>query len=351
MKKHPDLKKHQYREPINNLNKSTETYLIKSKYEYKNIKKLVKENKSAYDQNINALQLITKAKEYDLHNTILSKCANTDEFFDVLSKLSESSNDLDRNVPPIKINENSGIEDQDINFEEKLARQAKKEALGDEYKNVRNSKSYGPYVQLYDGADTSKLLKVFDGILEATRQMQNTSSSQIKTSSKHKTLYHGYRWYLVDRRDPTPHEVKEIGKTVKTAQKRMGFVAMMDIEKSFVKRVFESQLKAAEYVFQSPAAICTAVKYGSAISGHFWTNWEEVDSSLREAFTNSNTIPCRKPNIRGKQITRTNPVTNEVVCVYNSLSEAAREAKVSINSIKLANSLKHIHQSTYWKIE
>jgi hypothetical protein len=212
-------------------------------------------------------------------------------------------------------------------------------------------KAFGPKVQLYDGNDTKKLLRVFDSITIATREIENASFTQIKFASKNKKLYLGYRWHLIDRNDPTPNEPRDIGQTVETKLRKTGLVACVSLDKTRVINVYSTQKHASDDIRQHPSAVCSAIKYASPLNGYYWMLWDNVPLSLQTSYCEAKQLPNeqrKKP--RGVIVQQIDATSKTVFKEYASISDACKMCKASPNSIKEAAVTNTQFQGYHWKL-
>jgi prophage antirepressor-like protein len=124
----------------------------------------------------------------------------------------------------------------------------------------------GPKVQIYD--ENGVYQKTFASYMDAVRIIDGASRTTIGICAKDKTLYKGYRWHLIEPgEDDTP---KDIGETVEKKIIRKGLIAMLNLGKTEIVKVFADQ-KTASHARQmsSGAAICKAIKEKTQSSGHF----------------------------------------------------------------------------------
>lgn len=207
----------------------------------------------------------------------------------------------------------------------------------------------GPKVQLYDGNDPSRLLRVFDGITEATRGIDNSSFTRIKFVAKNRLVYLGYRWFLLDRNDPNPDTSREIGPTATSHQRITGFVAMLDLDKTSVVKVFATQKDGAAFVSRHVSAISPAVKYGTAVSGHYWKRWDELDADLQAKYLETSTLPEMAANTRGIQVQQLDAETLELVETHASIADVVKKFTMSPKSLKLAELKRDTYHGFKWK--
>jgi hypothetical protein len=215
---------------------------------------------------------------------------------------------------------------------------------------ISKPNTYSPKVQIYDPNDFTKVINVFDSITEATRQIKDTSYTHIKYASRHRTIYKGYRWHLINNNDTLPFSAKEIGKTTDSNEKKTGLVAMMNLDKTKIIQVFLLQKEAAKYCNTHTSLISNAIRYGSSAAGYYWVCWDDLDNVLQDSYLKDNNIPIIVKKTRGSLVQKINPQTNMVECEYPSITDATKEMKMSAKTIKRSSSEDIAIGGWKWKI-
>ena len=215
-----------------------------------------------------------------------------------------------------------------------------------------NANSTGPIVQIYHKNDLKNVVHVYNSITEATRDFnynnQSASFTAIKKAFQHKTVYLDYRWHFItDRQESNLHQPRDIGETVNTQERKQGQVAMLNIDKTKIIKVFQIAKDAAKEILQHPSAMCTAIKHSSPLNNHYWLRWENVDVSLQDDFLQSNLLPTKQKNIRGIKIKQVHPITNEPVKIFASYTDIQKELKISVKKIKELIENNEIYQGEY----
>ena len=215
-----------------------------------------------------------------------------------------------------------------------------------------NANSTGPIVQIYHKNDLKNVVHVYNSITEATRDFnynnQSASFTAIKKAFQHKTVYLDYRWHFItDRQESNLHQLRDIGETVNTQERKQGQVAMLNIDKTKIIKVFQIAKDAAKEILQHPSAMCTAIKHSSPLNNHYWLRWENVDVSLQDDFLQSNLLPTKQKNIRGIKIKQVHPITNEPVKIFAYYTDIQKELKISVKKIKELIENNEIYQGEY----
>jgi phage anti-repressor protein len=346
LRQHKKIKSTRYEETINNKVNSNETYLMKDENMLNMIVRIAQKHVKFYQsknmdmiqgevQNNKVLQrtLVLESVKHDVDKLmeVRDKYAEEDmavvrlldHFKDDLTRLDKILNVFQKPIAPNNQKTMAVQQDAVINH-----------VINDTVL-CADAKPCGPKVQVYDPKDLTKVVNVYEGITEATRQVQGASFTQIKKAASERMVYQGYRWHLIDRSDPKPDSPKDIGPTVDTKERKVGYVAMMTQDRKGIVRVFVNQKLAADHISQHPSAICTAVKYGSQLSNHYWSLWDDLDQEMRANYLMNNTLPEKdiiKP--RGTLIQRLDPETKQVLETLGSITDVCKKYNTSPKTLK-----------------
>ena len=174
------------------------------------------------------------------------------------------------------------------------------------------------------------------------------NEKRCKKAYQNKTLYLDYRWHFItNRQEPNLNLARHIGDTVNTNERNQGHVAMLNIDKTKIIKVYKLAKDAAKAILQHPSAMCSAIKHSTPLNNNYWMRWEYVDSSLQEAFLQSNVLPNKQPNIRGTQIKQLHPLTNAVIQTFDSYSDVQKQLKISPKTIKKVIENNEIYKGEY----
>ena len=242
------------------------------------------------------------------------------------------------------------VEDQESIEEHHNASSEESEISNDSIAPAR--KLLGPRVQIYDANDLTVIKKVFDGITEATREVSDSSFTAIKFAAKNRLVYLDHRWFLIDRKDPNPNMVRDIGETVTQRQRNTGLVAMLNMDKTIIEKVFGNQKEAAAEISQHPSAMSSACKYGSSLSGHYWSFWDDLGTSLQDEYKTSHTeaLPHKLTAKRGVSVQQLHAITGELIETFESMTDVTKKMKMSPKTIKKVTTDHTIYNGFKWKI-
>lgn len=343
----PSIYKYKYNELINKTKKSSEAYIMTNMKSYTQMKQFILRN----IHNYNAKDT-EKIKYHAINNTLEIYKDDKPKLEEILDKIISATNFTYGESKPILKNEISYEENSNMEYEEIIDDTIDKDNMvsSTEENAISKPNSYSPKVQIYDSNDLSKVVNVFDSITEATRQIKDTSYTHIKYASRHRTIYKGYRWHLINSNDTLPFSAKEIGKTVGSNEKKSGLVAMMTLDKTKIMRVFILQKEAAQYCNTHTSLISNAIRYGSSAAGYNWVCWDDLDIGLQEDFLKDNELPIVLKKSKGSRVQKINPQTGMIECEYPSITDATKEMKISVKTIKRSSSEDVAIGGWKWKI-
>jgi hypothetical protein len=132
-----------------------------------------------------------------------------------------------------------------------------------------------------------------------------------------------------------------------TQERNQGQIAMLNIDKTKIIKVFKLSKDAAKEILQHPSAMSSAIKHSSPLNNHYWMQWENVDVLLQDEFLKINLPPTKQPNIRGIQIKQIHPITNEIVKLFVSYTDIQKELKISVKKIKELIESNEIYKGKY----
>ena len=329
---YPDIRKYSYKELVNGINTSTECYLV-SKKNYKQVIQILNNHVHKYNTNLELLRLQTISA--------------------LVSKIPDGSScqDIKEIIDKLFHREHSTKEE----YTHEIA-QTKHEST----MNIQNETEQphliqspitpqGPYVQMYDKDDVTKLVKVYQTITEATRDIKTLSFTQLKLAASTRTVYNNSRWFLVERSED-PDKVYDIGETVETRERNTGFVCMMNQEQTRVEQVFRLQKEAAQYIDQHVSAVSTAVKHNKPLSNKYWKLWDTLSEEIQNIYLQTNSLPETYKNVRGIKVQQIDSISGNVLKTYNSLSDVIKEHNISVKTIKTASKNGTVHANYKWRV-
>jgi len=212
-------------------------------------------------------------------------------------------------------------------------------------KNRDNTRS--PKVYQYD-PNTLELIQIFDSIITVTRHFHSSSGSALREAARNNRIYKDFRWLMVERHVT---EVPVPPPTVETRTQSVEFIAMIDIKKTKIMEVFPSQKEAAmSRNLAGFSTISRAIKEDRISSGHYWNIFEKCSQEMRDEYLKTNVLPEYHVNANGVTVIQINPMTNENIKTFKSITEVLKKFQMSRASLNKASDNDEIHNGFKWKV-
>lgn len=221
------------------------------------------------------------------------------------------------------------------------------------YIKKRNNGVTIPKVYQYNPDDLVNPINVFDSPLEVERSMSNVSHAALKRAYQKCTIYKGFRWMYVHRNETPPEKIED---TVisKCASPEIRFIAMIDIKKTKILAVYSSQKDAVEARNMKCNSFTRAIKQQHVSSGHYWNFFDECSQEMQQEYLSTNKLPEKFISNAGTKIQQIDPLTNNVICTYNSKNEITKKHQISHGKLaKLLNdnsSTNEIYNGFIWRL-
>ena len=356
---HEEFKKNRFTENLENGETSREIYMLDDYFNInfilsiisKNIKKYEKLNYDEYveiqNNEIEKLRLnleIEKERNknlsINLNKTQNINCdlINDSEISDNIKiiKIEESSaesniSDIQENNTEINISQNENIENE-YNENDFIKKRKKK---------IVN------YIQQYDV--NGNLIKYYESFIDLIRDIPGTSVSGLKHSMTKSSLYHGFRWKIIEKtEDPTLKF--DIGETNDIKVSRREFIAHLNIDKTTILKVYSEQKDFAKEYKLSHSAVCCAIKRESRTQGGYIKYYDDCPIELRELYEQNNNLPEIQKKGNSLTVSKIDKKTNEILKIYDSIADAIKENPMSRLSLQYASKNNTIHNNFKWKI-
>ena len=310
-------------------------------------------------QLIEVTKLRIEEKKVDCFNKLISLCSSYEDLINVVNKLAYTSPiniDFEKEIKPETFVKTENVAQLENTFTEN----AKKEIDEDDQETldendkimITTANSTGPIVQIYHKNDLKTVVQTYNSIMEATRNFnynnKTASFTAIKKAHQNKTLYLDYRWHFItNRQEPDLNLPRNIGETIITNERNQGQVAMLNINKTKILKVFKLAKDAAKEILQHPSAMCSAIKHSTPLNNYYWTRWEYVDAKLQDAFLESNNLPNKQPNVRGIKIKQMQAFTDEIIQTFDSYADIQKQLKISPKTVKKLLENNEIYKGEY----
>jgi hypothetical protein len=138
--------------------------------------------------------------------------------------------------------------------------------------------------------ETLSLVHVYETVTECMKEDRSIKRPSINKAVRENTIYHGFRWNLVER-DADASVLMNLPPTKVTKQQKNGYIAKMNMEKTAILNVYLDRKTAARCnSYPSISSLDNAVKHQTIKDGHYYQLYEECDESLRNRFQENRDI-------------------------------------------------------------
>ena len=246
----------------------------------------------------------------------------------------------------IKI-EKEELQTSTIELEDQEITQTDSSEISDTDGMKKRKKKIVSYIQQYDL--DGNLIKYYESFIDLIRDVKGTSVSGLKHSISNSSVYHGFRWKIIEKTED-PSIKYDIGETTEIIVSRREFIAHINIDKTHIMNVYSEQKEFAEKYKLSNSAVCCAIKRGSRTQGGHIMFYDDCPIEMREEYEKTNKLPEKPVISGGMTVSMIDKNTNAVLKIYNSISDAIREHPMSRLSLQNASSNNTVHNGFRWKI-
>ena len=141
----------------------------------------------------------------------------------------------------------------------------------------------GPRLQKIH-SDTLELVKVYESVSEAMKENSDIKRPSMNKAVRENTVYHGYRWLLVDR-DLDPNVVHgTVLPTKKVRPQVVGYIAQLNGDKTKILNVYIDRKTAAHCNGYESSGLDVPVKKSTISRGFYYKLYDDCDEELRTTF-------------------------------------------------------------------
>ena len=229
-----------------------------------NMKNFNEVNNSSLELEIEKLKLLIQMKEDKNENPLLHDLVNSvDRLANSVKQLSAK---VDANEKRMK------------EMMEKMSAPQVKTTTGFNTTLV----TLGPRLQKIH-PDTLELVKVYESVSEAMKENPDIKRPSMNKAVRENTVYHGYRWLLVDR-ELDPNVIHEILPTKKVRPQNLGYIAQLNGDKTKILNVYIDRKTAAHCNGYESSGLDIPVKKSIVSRGFYYKLYDDCDEELRETF-------------------------------------------------------------------
>jgi prophage antirepressor-like protein len=321
---------------LKNHEKEHELFLIGKNLSYQtlhqiitsNMKNFNEVNNSSLELEIEKLKLLIQMKEDKNENPLLHELVNSVN--QLANSVKQLSGKVDANEKRMK------------EMMEKTSASQVKTTTGFNTTLV----TLGPRLQKIH-SDTLELVKVYESVSEAMKENSDIKRPSMNKAVRENTVYHGYRWLLVDR-DLDPNVVHgTVLPTKKTRPQNLGYIAQLNGDKTKILNVYIDRKTAAHCNGYESSGLDVPVKKSTISRGFYYKLYDDCDEELRETFElerNNGECPLLYRNGVGQYDAEGNMVRVHA-CKYDCI----KNLKMSDKTLAKALSKKIDYNGFYFK--
>jgi hypothetical protein len=194
--------------------------------------------------------------------------------------------------------------------------------------------------------ETLQLIQVYESVSEVMKENNAIKRPTLNKAVAENTIYHGFRWLLVER-DLDPSILHgDISPTKQTKVQNLGYIAKLNQEKTEIINVYLDRKTAAlNNGYESSAALDNPVKNFTISKGFYYHLYQDCGEDLCNDFENKYGKPLLYKDGVG-QYNLENHLVREFACKYDCIKG------LSISDKTLAKALeKNIaYQGFYYKL-
>lgn len=318
---HNNLKTHRARD-LPNHETELELFLVGKELTYQQVLKLINSNLENFNGNdinkleleIEQLKLMLEIKNSNNENPLLQKLVQSNnclvnivkKLSDKIDKLEVSNKEILQKINPIQQKITTG-------FNQPLV-------------------TLGPRLQKIH-PESLELVKVYESVSELMKEDANIKRPSINKAVIENTVYHEYRWLLVDR-DLDPNIIHSIQPTKKTQVQNVGYIAQINLSKTEITNVYlDKKQSCLLNDYTTSSGLDNPVKNFSIARGFYYKLYNECEEYLREDFENKYGPPLLYKNGLGQYDLESNLV-KEFACKHDCMKQLKMSDKTLAKALK-----------------
>lgn len=177
----------------------------------------------------------------------------------------------------------------------------------------------GPRLQQIN-PDTLTLNKVYESVAECLKESNFVlKRPSIVKAVTENTVYHGYRWFFVDR-DEDATKINNLQPTKVTKQQNLGYIAKLNTAKTEILNVYIDRKTAATNNNFPFSSFDTIVKNESLANGHYYFLYDNCDADVISKYEDEKGEPLLYKDGVG-QFDAQGKMVKEYVCKYDCIKQ------------------------------
>jgi prophage antirepressor-like protein len=330
---------------LENHERENELFLIGQNLTYQMVLKIINDNIDNYNYTVRELLLENEVLRLKRDNPLSNiDCELLAELIQTNKELIESNKQLNERVISLENTINILIENKVI--ENNIPIQSEP-SIKKETKLVtgfgQQMPHLGPRLQKIN-PESLQLIKVYECITEVMNEDKTIKRPSINKAINQNTIYHGFRWLLVER-NLDPNVIHSIEPTKKIQEQNLGYVAKLNFDKTEILNVYLDRKTAAILNnYQSSSALDNPVKNETISKGNYYILYEKCNEDLILNFKEKYGEPLLYKNGVG-QYDKNNILIKEFKCKF----DCQREMTMSDKTLKKALITNILYNEYYYK--
>lgn len=336
------LKDNRYIDSFENGKKSKEMFLLSNDLTYEKLKKIILDNigpfeKISIEDKLEHKKLDFEIKKMD--HEIISKSVREKELEIEIFKLRKEIEDIKF------ANKNNSIIDEIRQIKDMLKKSVEPKIEIPMHDEIVK-KSSSPYIQKYN--DKLELIGHYDSFINFTRQNPGTSDHGLKCAIQNNSIYHGFRWALVDKTQ-NPTIPQNLDPTKEISQKKYELLAHINLSRDRILKVYSEYGEMAKEYKASNSAIASARRRQTKCNGGYVVFYNDCSNEMKEEYELNNTLPIKPISKTGKMIRQIDPASNLEVSTYSCISDITKKFHFGREKLKEAIDKKFAYKGFKWE--
>jgi hypothetical protein len=132
--------------------------------------------------------------------------------------------------------------------------------------------------------ETLNIVQVFETVSECIKQNPIIKRSSLNKAINDNTIYHGFRWLLIDR-SLDPNIIHQIQETKTTKIQNLGYIAKLNNDKTEILNVYLNRKSASlENNYPSSSSLDIIVKKSTLSNGNYYMLYDDCSDNLKQNF-------------------------------------------------------------------
>jgi phage anti-repressor protein len=310
-------------------NKMNEMITISTKFTYKTLIKIIKDNIDYFD----GIPFQHKL-ELTRNKLELERLKYKSQLIDII-KITDDTEEKNKLTKLLTDTENEKDEKMENNL--LLERKEKEYTIPETNRRVYK----------YDPNNLINPIEIYKSIREAARSI-DCQEYYISDAINTNKIFYGYRWYLGTT--TLPDTIPDTTDIMNITKKRTGLIAQINPENNKIINVFLNRRTASIVMKMATSSISYAIDKNKQSFGFYWKMYADCDETLKQTFIGELPEDKKTGSPSSKSVHRIDPETNKVVEIFTSIQDINKKYGIchrTINNLSLSGD---IYKNFIWKL-